>query len=226
MGADEQALQQVVMLLVVARRALTIELELLARQFPSLQVNDRGHGDGDPFLFVSPAATTVVPRRPCRGHVLALRFDLPSFVVIVRAGVDGIAEQVDEKATCPSWLTVARAGAIFIESFIDLISGELLVDEPAEDLTHDLGFRFVDDEFTGTRVGAREVSVAVRRFRHPDATLPCSKQSPAAATFGDLCAFVFGEDAGHLQEHSFGGCVAEAVIQEDDLATGTLAPLR
>src|SRR5262249_37644246 len=218
---DEQALEQIVVLFVITRSALFVPLQLLASQFPRFLINDRWDFNRDPFFSrASDAAGIVFARWSVARHISALGRNVLTLVVIVGAGVDRVAQQIDDRATAPALFATPRADAQFIEAFVDLISGELLIDQPAEDHPHDFRLGLVDDEFAGTVLRARDIGITVRRFAHPDLPLASAMQTASAAALGNQGAFVFGEDAGHFLEHPLRRRSAEVVAGENDFATG------
>src|SRR5262245_45511581 len=110
------------MLFVIARSALFVPLQLLARLFPRLLINDRRDFNLDPFVSRSSDATGFgFPRRSVARRISALGRDVLPLVVIVGAGVNRIAQQVDDRAATPSLLAAPRADAKFIEAFVDLV---------------------------------------------------------------------------------------------------------
>src|SRR5262249_11777104 len=218
---DEQALEQIVVLFVITRSALFVPLQLLASQFPRFLINDRWDFNRDPFFSrASDAAGIVFARWSVARHISALGRNVLTLVVIVGAGVDRVAQQIDDRATAPALFATPRADAQFIEAFVDLISGELLIDQPAEDHPHDFRLGLVDDEFARAVLCAWDVGITVWRFAHPDLSLASAMKTSPATAFSNQCAFVLGKDAGHFLEHPLRGRRAEVVTGEDDLATG------
>src|SRR5262249_22207663 len=76
-AADQQPLEQIVVLFIIPRGALFIPLELLARLLPSFPINDSRDFNGDPFFTRASHTTGVVfARGSIAGHISAFGRDM------------------------------------------------------------------------------------------------------------------------------------------------------
>ncbi len=117
---------------------------------------------------------------------------------------------------------MSRSDTQFIESFVDLISRQLFINQQAENHSDDFRFGFVDDELTRTIACARDIGIAVGSFFHPDLSLPSMIETSSPATFGNHCTLVFGKHAGHFPKHPISRRGAIVVAGKNNRTAGSL----
>jgi len=211
---------------VVALRPLPVLLELLLGQIPRLGIDEGRHRDRYPLLLgplgvaAEVSGTQVLEARAAHRP---LRIDPLGAVVVAHALVDGVPQDVSDRALTPSERAALAGGdAPLPQEPLHGVAAHAVFDAPPEDLPDHLGLGLVDHQFLRGALGLADEAVAVGGVAPVDLSLPGGEQPPAPGPLLDEGALVLGEDALDLQEHPLLRGLAEGVVEEHHLAAGPL----
>jgi len=120
---------------------------LLLRQLPGLRAHNGGNLNGNPLLlWAHNSAGTTRFQRPLSWHVTSGSLHQFPFVVIVNPTIDRITQEIADIARRPTGIALAGSPSGLVNPLGHLIGGELFVNQPMEQMAHDLRFCVVDDQ--------------------------------------------------------------------------------
>jgi hypothetical protein len=217
-ATDEQAGEQI-RVAHLPRRALAIELELALGQGEGLLLDQRRPGDPDPLGGGAQTSPRILGRSPrALGRLLGR---VPRPIVIVFAGVEAIGDDLVDGAGRPGFAAVARRDPLPGQPAGDRRHGELVLDQPGEDLADGDRLGLVDDAAAAlSRAG--DVGVAVGSGPGEEVAGPGGVELPAAAPLLEGGALELGEEAVDLAHQALLGVGRHRAGGEHDGAAGPL----
>ncbi len=105
-----------------------------------------------------------------------------------------------------------------VEALQDLADGHLLVDQPAVEHAHQLGFGLVNLQVAGHAILLVHVAIAVGRFAGDDLAAPGLLQLAAPEAFAQQSPLVLGNRALNLEQELVIGIIRQRVLGKDHLA--------
>jgi len=220
-AAGEQAGEQVLAPR-LAGRAFAVELQLARGQREDLRADERRPGDGDPLLGRAQAAARVLGRAPRAGAIAGGLGCVHASIIGVRARVEAAVEDLVDAGWGPGHLGVARRHAQGGQPAGEGVGGELLLDQPSEELPHDRRLRLVDDAPPVLAIAPGEIGVAVRAGTREEGPLPRRVELPPPAALLEGGALELGEEPMHLAHQPLLRAVVERPVDEDDRTPGAL----